>query len=290
MNQIWNTNVYWKKTAAKVAASIQHYYQANFRAPHLLIIQVGLNDASKYYLKHKIKICEASGVNVKIHYFQKEDDPLTCIQQIKAANQNDQVDGIIVQLPLPKSWPIKKILNTVDPSKDVDGLTSYHQGRMMIGLPTLLPATVQGVMKLFNRRHINLQGKIATIIGQSKLLGQPLANALINCGATVLSCNIHTPNLKKITIQADILITATGSKHLITANMVKKNVLIIDIGTHYNENQVYGDVEPSPALLAKVRGITPVPGGVGLLTQAELLLNLLHLYEYHLGKVNLYCF
>ena len=186
-------------------------------------------------------------------------------------------------MPLPDNIDAIKVLNTINPKKDIDGLTDYNSGLLMHNEETLLPCTPAGIIKLLDYYNIDVEGVHTVILGRSNLVGKPLANLLINRRATVTVCNAKTDNLKKYTQDADILIVATGHKHLVTKDMVKEGAIVIDVGITRIDNKLYGDVN-FDNVIDKVKYITPVPGGVGQMTMAMLAYNIYKAYKLNNSK------
>ena len=199
------------------------------------------------------------------------------IKKIKELNKDENVNGIILQLPIPKKFNTKKIINTISPLKDVDGLTDISQGKILGGDATFIPCTPKGILEIFDHYKIDLEGKNVVVIGRSDLVGKPIMLECINRNATVTMCHSKTQDLKKYTKNADVLIVAVGKKHLINKTMVKKGVVIIDVGITRIEGKIYGDVNPNVEEVASY--VTPVPGGVGPMTVAMLLKNTMIAYK-----------
>lgn len=246
--------------------------------PGLTVIQVGDDSASNVYIKNKQKMCEDIGYNFNHLKFNNDVTEEKLITEIKKLNADDKVCGILLQLPIPKELNEKKIVNCINPNKDVDGLTYLNSGKLVANEECLLPCTPLGILKMINYYDIPLKGKHVVIVGRSNLVGKPLANLLINKDATVTVCHSKTDNLKDITITADILVVAIGISKYITKDMVKEGAVVIDVGINKNENGICGDVNYDE-VKEKVRYITPVPGGVGQLTIASLAENVLKAYK-----------
>lgn len=252
------------------------------RRPSFTVIQVGNNEASNVYIENKKKMANYIGYtfdHIKIEKTTEEE----LIDIINNLNNDDSIDGILVQMPLPDNIDTIKVLNTINPKKDIDGLTDYNSGRLMHNEETLLPCTPAGIIKLLDHYNIDVTGIHTVILGRSNLVGKPLANLLINKRATVTVCNAKTENLKKYTQDADILVVATGHKHLVTKDMVKEGAIIIDVGITKEDNKLYGDVD-FDNVIDKVKYITPVPGGVGQMTMAMLAYNIYKAYKLNNSK------
>ena len=255
----------------------------NKKVPHLAAILIGSNGASETYVTSKIKNCGETGFKSSMFRFDENIDEATVINQIEALNADDDVDGILVQLPLPKHFSEEKIINIIDPLKDVDGFHPISVGKMVQGLPTFIPATPYGIMLMLEHYKIDTAGKHAVVIGRSNIVGRPMSILLSqntnpgNCTVTI--CHSRTHNLKEICLQADIIIAALGKVSFLTADMVKENAVVIDVGiTRVADSSkksgfaLKGDVD-FENVAPKCSYITPVPGGVGLMTIAALLKN-----------------
>ncbi|WP_338969944.1 bifunctional 5,10-methylenetetrahydrofolate dehydrogenase/5,10-methenyltetrahydrofolate cyclohydrolase [Spiroplasma endosymbiont of Labia minor] len=256
---------------------------ANFRKPKLIVILIGDNFASEIYIKHKQRVCETVGILFELKHFEATISQEELLKQIDILNNDSTVDGIILQLPLPNSFDEEKYLQSILPSKDVDGFHYQNQGKLLQNYGTLIPATPLGVLQLLEHYKIDVLSKHCVVIGISNIVGKPLANLLINKGATVTVCQKTTTDLKKYTLQADILFTATGREMLITEDMVKKDSTVVDIGiTRDSKNgKLVGDVD-FDNVKNKVKYITPVPGGVGPMTISALIENIIYLYKQHI--------
>ena len=245
--------------------------------PTLVVISVGDNPASKVYVGQKEKAANYIGLNyVHKHYDSISDDEL--IKVIDKLNQDKSVNGIIVQLPLPDGMNETKIVNTIVPEKDVDGLTYLNAGLLLNNNTSLVSCTPKGIMELLKRERVDLVGANAVVIGRSILVGKPMMNLLINANATVTMCHSKTKDLSKITRKADILVVAIGKKHFVTKDMVKRGAVVIDVGINRIDGKLYGDVDYDN-VYSKVKKITPVPGGVGPMTVVMLMKNVCEAYE-----------
>lgn len=243
--------------------------------PGLAVILVGDDPASRTYVKRKAEACHRVGIYSITHEMPDDISQESIEKTIEMMNQNPNIDGILVQLPLPPQIDSSKILEKIDPKKDVDGFHPYNTGRLIVGLDSFVPATPLGVMQLFKEYGIELRGKDVAVVGASNIVGKPMANLLTNAEATVTLCHIHTKDLKAHTQQADIVIVGVGKPGLVTEDMVKDGVIIIDIGTNKLESgKLTGDVD-FEAVSKKASFITPVPGGVGPMTISMLLANTL---------------
>lgn len=246
--------------------------------PNLVVIQVGDNEASNIYIKQKEKMAKEIGYGFKLLKFRDDITEEELIKEIDGLNNDNDVNAILVQLPLPNHLNVKVIQNAVIPFKDVDGLTDINAGKLLHMEDALFPCTPLGVMKLLKEYGINVCGKNAVVIGRSDLVGKPMAMLLCNAGATVTICNSKTKNLKDYTPLADILVVATGKPGLITGDMIGDDVIVIDVGISKCGDKICGDV-CYDEVVAKASYITPVPGGVGPMTVAMLGENVLKAYK-----------
>ncbi len=255
------------------------------RPPHLAAILVGDDPASQTYVNSKAKTCQDVGFTSSLYRQEADVTEAELLKLIDFLNNDHEVDGFIVQLPLPKHISVQKVLNSVAPHKDVDGFHPVNVGRMLLGEPTYLPATPFGIMQLIERYGIETEGKNCVVLGRSNIVGTPMGVLLSrnaspgNC--TVTLCHSRTQNLKAIAANADILIAAIGKPGFVTADMVKDNAVVIDVGIHRIPSdktksgfKLTGDVSYDE-VASKCSYITPVPGGVGPMTIAGLLLNTL---------------
>lgn len=242
----------------------------------LVVVQVGDDPASNVYIKNKKKLCEELGILCEHKKFLEitEQD---LIQEIDNLNNDKTVTGILVQLPLPPEIDETKIIEKISPLKDVDGLTSQNMGKLFTGNKALVPCTALGIIKMLEYLNIDLQGLNVTVVGRSKLVGLPLIALLLNKNCTVTVCHSKTKNLPEKTKKADALIVAVGQKELITKDYVKDDAIVIDVGINRYQNKLYGDCNFNE-LLPKCKYITPVPGGVGLLTVIMLINNIIEAY------------
>lgn len=272
-----------------VAASIKQQLKEEIEAavvngrrkPKLVIITVGDDPASKVYVRNKIKAAEEVGIEVFHVTFDKSNkkNVYDVINTIQYYNDDDKVDGIMVQLPLPEGWDERAIIDTIAPSKDVDGLTTTNIGRLRSGQKCLKPCTAQGVIDLCKYYNIELEGKDITIIGRSNIVGKPLADMMMAEGATVAQCHSHTKSLDKHTLNSDIIISAIGKPKLITEDMLPCGAVVIDVGINRDINgKLCGDVDYENAWVV-CGSITPVPGGVGPMTVAELMKNVIEAWR-----------
>lgn len=246
--------------------------------PKLVVILVGDDPASKLYVQSKQKACEEVGVISETILLDSTITEEQLVLEIERLNNDPTVHGILVQLPLPKHLNETLIINTISDKKDVDGFHIYNKGRLINNLETIVPATPLGVLTLLKEYNIEIKGKHAVVIGRSNIVGRPMAALLLNHDATVTICHRYTENLKQYTLMADIIVCAVGKPNLITADMVKEGAVIIDVGINRLGKKVVGDVD-FENVKDKASAITPVPGGVGPMTIAMLLSNLLKCYQ-----------
>lgn len=267
---------------ADLKAEITRLKDNDSRIPRLVVILIGDHAASVSYVSGKKRACEEIGMeNELIHLpvSTKEAELLTVIEQL---NQDSSVDGILVQLPLPKHINENRVLYAVSPSKDVDGFHPYNIGRMMMGKPTFLPCTPKGIMEVLKRISMtDLSGKRAVVVGRSNIVGKPIAQLLLAADATVTITHSKTENIKEITQTADILIVAVGKPRMVDDTWIKKGAVVIDVGVNRDENnKLCGDVDFN-AVVDKASYITPVPKGIGPMTIAMLMSNTLEAYYQH---------
>jgi methylenetetrahydrofolate dehydrogenase (NADP+)/methenyltetrahydrofolate cyclohydrolase len=247
--------------------------------PHMAVVQVGQNAASTVYVGKKKEACEAHGILFTHVHLPEDVTQETLLEEITALNNNPNVTGLIIQLPLPHHLNPESALDAIDANKDVDGLGPTNSGRASLGLDqkTIFPATPLGIMRILKWINFDLKGKDAVMVGRSNLVGRPTADMLSRREATVMICHKETKNLKSFTQKADLLIVATGVPHLIGKEHIQKGVVIIDVGISPNpqgEKTVIGDVDTA-AVTDTAALVTPVPGGVGPMTVASLLTNVI---------------
>ena len=269
----------------EIKSSVDIRVSNNLKVPHLAAVLVGDDGPSQTYVNSKIKACERVGFESSLFKFQKSISEVDLINEIEKINRNNNIDGFIVQLPLPDGINQENILSKVDPSKDVDGFHPVNYGKMALGIETFLPATPAGIIELISRCKIDLKSKKCLVIGRSQIVGRPISILLsqnkIFGNATVTVAHSRTTNLKELCINSDIIISAIGILQFIKGNMIKKGVTIIDVGISRIDDKssskgykIVGDVD-FENVLSKVGFITPVPGGVGPMTIAMLLKNTL---------------
>jgi len=261
-----------QKIQNKIKKDVELLKKASI-TPGLAVIMIGDDPASQVYVKKKAEACKEVGIYSVVHEMPENIKEETIINTIKLMNENQNINGILVQLPLPPHINQTKILEEIDPKKDVDGFHPYNMGRLCLGLDSFVPCTPLGVMKIFEEYDIDVKGKDVCIVGASNIVGKPMAALLLNDFATVDICHIYTKDLKEHTKRADIVIVGVGKAGLISEDMVKDDAIVIDIGINRLENgKLVGDVEYE-GVSKKCSHITPVPGGVGPMTIAMLLSN-----------------
>ncbi len=270
-------NIYLKKIRNKIKKKIYLLKKIYKRKPKILIINIGNNITSNIYIKEKCKNFNYVGIKYKIKKFKKKTKEKKIIKTIKKINKNKKIDCLLIQLPIPKHLNTNKIINKINPKKDVDGLHAINIGKLSQGDPVIHPCTSQGVIKLLKLNKIKLVGLNALIIGTSNLVGKPMSMELINLGCTVTLSNRKTKNIKKYIKNTDLLISAIGKYNAYPTHWIKKNSIIIDIGINKINNKIVGDINFLEAKkIAKY--ITPTPGGIGLMTISILLKNIIKIY------------
>jgi methylenetetrahydrofolate dehydrogenase (NADP+)/methenyltetrahydrofolate cyclohydrolase len=273
----------------EIALEVAQLIKAGNKTPHLAAILVGHDGGSESYVSHKVKDCEEVGFNSTLLRFEDTITEDFLLQEIEKLNQNDDMDGFIVQLPLPKHFDEQKIINAIKPSKDVDGFHPINVGRMVLGLPCFISATPFGIVELLKHYKISTKGKNVVVLGRSNIVGRPLSILLSQKheygDATVTVAHSRTINLKEICLKADIIVAAMGQPEFLKGEMVKNGAVVIDVGTTRIANpntksgfKLTGDVK-FDEVAPKCSWITPVPGGVGPMTRVGLLKNTLLAYK-----------
>ena len=268
---------------SELREKVKESISTGMRAPHLVAVLVGDNPASKSYVTNKVKSCFEVGYRSTLLNHPEEITQHELITLIRQLNEDPEVDGFIVQLPLPKHINETDITLAIDYKKDVDGFHPMNLGMMTLGLPAYLPATPMGIMEMLKRYQIDISGKQCCVIGRSNIVGTPISILLSRKGnpgnATVVMCHSRTPNIKEIALESDVLIVALGSPGFVTGDMVKEGAIVIDVGINRVNDpskksgfRLVGDVEYK-SVAPKCKYITPVPGGVGPMTVVSLLLN-----------------
>lgn len=269
------------KIKTNIAETIKQKLAEGKRAPGLAVVLVGSDPASQVYVGSKRKTCQELGILSKSYDLPKETDEKTLLALIEQLNQDETIDGILVQLPLPPQIDSTKVIEAIRPDKDVDGFHPYNVGRLCQRIPTLRSCTPYGVMKLLEEINLDLYGKHAVIVGASNIVGRPMALELLLGGCTVTVTHRFTQDLASHIRQADILVVAVGKPEFIKGEWVKEGAVVIDVGINRLNDKLVGDVEYSVAS-KRAAYITPVPGGVGPMTVAMLMQNTLQAYENHL--------
>ena len=275
-----------QKIKQEIKEEVTKIVQSGKKAPHLAAILVGENGASKAYVNSKVKDCKEVGFTSSLLKFPDTICENELLEEIKKLNENEEIDGFIVQLPLPKGIDQEKIIMAIDPKKDVDGFHPENFGKMALEMDSLLPATPFGIMQLLERYNIDTKGKKCVVIGRSRIVGRPMSILMSAKGtdATVTLIHSHTPNIEEYTQEADIVIVALGIPNYLKGDMIKEGAVVIDVGiTRVNDDSergyhLVGDVD-FEACEKKASFITPVPGGVGPMTRAMLMKNTLLAYK-----------
>ncbi len=273
-----------KQIKASIAEQIQAYTAQGKRKPGLAVILVGMDPASQVYVNSKRKSCAEIGIESKSYDLPADTSETELLAIIEQLNHDDTVDGILVQLPLPKQIDATKVTEAIVPHKDVDGFHPYNVGRLCQKIPTLRSCTPYGVMKLLESTGVNFAGLHAVVVGASNIVGRPMAMELLLAGCTVTVTHSRTKDLAYHVSQADIVIAGVGKPNFVKGEWIKPGAIVIDVGINRVEGKLIGDVEYASAE-AKASFITPVPGGVGPMTVAMLMQNTLQAYQAHLQAV-----
>ena len=275
-----------KKVSAVVRARLAEEAKAlkekTGKVPGLATVLVGDDPASSVYVRNKNKICRELGFQSFERKLSADTSEAQLLQLIEELNSNNNINGILVQLPLPDQIDSEKILQAIDPNKDVDGFHPINVGKLVVGNALLTPCTPTGIIKLLDHYKIEISGKHAVIIGRSNIVGKPVAMLLLQRNATTTICHSRTKNLEEITRSADILIAAIGRANFVTENMVSKGTVVIDVGINRVDGKLTGDINFEP-VSNKASYITPVPGGVGPMTIALLMENTLKAFKDSVG-------
>lgn len=269
----------------EIAAEVNEIIAKGGKRPHLAAILVGHDGGSETYVAHKVRACEECGFTSTLIRYEDDITEETLLAKVEELNNDPDIDGFIVQLPLPKHFNEQKVIEAIDYRKDVDGFHPINAGRLTIGLPCYLSATPNGILELLRRYNIDTKGKKCVVLGRSNIVGKPVANLMLQKGtpgdATVTVCHSRTANIAEECRQADIIIAALGQPHFVKADMVKEGAVIIDVGTTRVPTtetksgfRLMGDVD-FPNVSPKCSYITPVPGGVGPMTIVSLMQNTL---------------
>ncbi len=262
-----------KELAKEIRQKLKEKVEKEQLTPNLAVILCGDNEASKVYVRNKSKACDEVGIKFKEYLLPNETKQEELLELIDKLNQDESVDGILLQSPIPKGLNIQEAFARISPKKDVDGFNPYNVGKLTIGEDGFIPCTPYGIMKIFEKYKIDLEGKKAAIVGRSNIVGKPMAQCLLSQNATVTICHSKTKDLKQELKDADVIVAAVGKRNIIKADMVKEGVVIIDVGMNRNdEGKLCGDVD-FENVSKKASYITPVPGGVGPMTVAMLMNN-----------------
>ncbi len=267
----------------EIAAEVRKMIDDGINPPHLVAVVVGDDPASQTYVANKEKSCKEVGFTSSVYRLPSRTTEKELLDTVNFLNNDDDVDGFIVQLPLPEHISVNKVIERINPAKDVDGFHPINLGRMIAGVPSFLPATPYGIMQLIERSNIDTVGKHCVVLGRSNIVGTPISVLMsrnnAHANSTVTLCHSKTPNLKEICLQADILIVAIGKQTFVTSSMVKEGAVVIDVGMHRVPStqtksgfRLVGDVDFN-SVSEKCSYITPVPGGVGLMSIVSLLMN-----------------
>jgi methylenetetrahydrofolate dehydrogenase (NADP+)/methenyltetrahydrofolate cyclohydrolase len=262
----------------KIEAEVKELQSKTDKVPGLATVLVGEDPASSIYVRNKNKTCQKLGFKSFEYHLPEETGEEELLTLVKSLNDNKDVNGILVQLPLPKQIDSEKILEAIDPAKDVDGFHPINVGRMMVGNALLTPCTPTGIIELLDHYQVEIEGKHAVVVGRSNIVGKPVSILLLQRNATVTICHSRTKDLPAMVKTADIIIAAVGRPCFVTADMVKEGAVVIDVGINRVDGKLVGDVD-FDAVAEKAAYITPVPGGVGPMTIAMLMKNTLSAFK-----------
>lgn len=282
MAQLLDGRIYSEEALAEVAEKVKALKKSGV-TPGLAVILAGDDPASQTYVRNKGKACEKTGIYSRTIILPADVSQAELEKTIRELNDDPKIDGILVQLPLPRGLDEKRALACILPEKDADGFHVLNAGRLMLGQSGTLPCTPKGVLRMLRLARVELDGKKAVVVGRSNIVGKPVAMMLLNENATVTICHSHTEDLKEVTKQADVLVVAVGKPGLITGDMVKPGAAVVDVGINRINGVLSGDVDFDS--VEPVAGwISPVPGGVGLMTVAMLMDNVVTLATARAGK------
>lgn len=267
-----------KELAKEIRLKLKEQVLSISETLKLVVIQVGNKEESTMYINNKEKACQAAGILFELKKFEENIQEQDLLNIIKELNKDDEVTSILVQMPLPNHLNYNNIVNSIYHYKDVDGLSGINMIKLINNKRGIIPCTPLGVITLLDNYNIHLEGANVVVIGRSMLVGRPVSNLLTNRNATVTLCHSKTKDLKAITQKADIIISAVGNKHLINKDYIKEDSVLIDVGINIIDNKLYGDIDYNDCL-EKTKLITPVPGGVGPMTIAMLINNVIECYE-----------
>lgn len=245
--------------------------------PSVAVIQIGDNELSNIHIKLKEEACNRAGIYFRFFKFEEDTPELTIVNKIKEINNDDYVNGIMLELPIPEKYNEKRLINSILNTKDIDGLTDINIGRLISGRKTFIPSTISAIMTILKENNVDLVGKDVVVLGKGKLVGRPLIFQLLNEGATVTICHSKTIDLTKYTKDADVIISAIGVKHIVKPDMVKQDVVIIDAGYVIEEGRLYGDVDPK--VESKASLFTPKTNCIGPLSISMFLKNIMISYN-----------
>ncbi|WP_350295781.1 bifunctional methylenetetrahydrofolate dehydrogenase/methenyltetrahydrofolate cyclohydrolase FolD [Limnohabitans sp. Rim8] len=281
--QLIDGNALSLQLRAQVAARVQAL-QAKGITPGLAVLLVGENPASQVYVRNKVKACEDAGLHSLLEKYDASMTEADLLARVEGLNNDPRIHGILVQLPLPAHIDGQKVIEAISPTKDVDGFHIASAGALMTGMPGFWPCTPYGCMKMLESIGYDLKGQHAVVIGRSNIVGKPMALMLLQKNATVTICHSATPDLKAMTLQADVIVAAVGKRNVLTADMVKPGAVVLDVGMNRNdEGKLCGDVD-FEGVKEVASYITPVPGGVGPMTITMLLVNTLEAAETSAAK------
>ena len=262
-----------KELAKEIRLNLKEIVEKENLSPKLAVILCGDDEASKVYVRNKSKACDEVGIEFEEFLLPSTTTQKELLDLIDKLNQDKEIDGILLQSPIPKGLNIEEAFEKIKPEKDVDGFNPYNVGKLCIGEDGFIPCTPYGIMKMFEKYNINLEGKKAVIVGRSNIVGKPMAQCLLSKNATVTICHSRTKDLKEELKDADVVIAAVGKRNVIKADMIKEGAVVIDVGMNRNdEGKLCGDVD-FEEISEKASFITPVPGGVGPMTVAMLMEN-----------------
>ncbi len=279
MGKIIDGKLISRDTREKIAERRAALYEKTGKVPGLAVVIVGDDPASKVYVRNKKKGCEEVGFYSEVHEMPADTTMEELTEKILSIVSRDEINGILVQLPLPSHLDERRVIDIIPPEKDVDAFHPVNTGKIMIGNYCFLPCTPAGVMKMLEYEGIDVTGKECVVVGRSNIVGKPMAMLLLQANGTVTVCHSRTRNLPEVTRRADILVSAVGRPKFITADMVKEGAVVIDVGMNRDESgKLCGDVD-FDNVIEKASAITPVPGGVGVMTITMLLENTLRAAE-----------
>ncbi len=273
--QILDGKTYSDEIKAQVKIGAKAFQKAHGAPPGLAVILVGKDPASRTYVAMKSKACKQTGLHSEIYELEENVTQEEIVELIDILNNSERIDGILLQLPLPKHIDTSALLEKIDVQKDVDGFHPFNFGKMALGQESLCPCTPLGIIMLLKKYGIDLKGKNACVVGASNIVGKPLAAMLLNEGATVDTCHALTHDLREHTLLADLVFVGVGKPGLLTADMIKEGAVVVDIGINKIDGKIIGDAD-FDGICAKASYVTPVPGGVGPMTIAVLLQNTLN--------------